>query len=87
MGKARSRFFRGHFELVVLCVMRRELMRLRLFCGVLCLNFERTKCCYFPFMQTDISAERDAVQRIVVDWWRASRHAAAFLGGAWDCGF
>jgi hypothetical protein len=87
MGKARSRFFRGHFELLALCVMRRELMRWRLFCGVFRLNFEPTKCCYFAFMQTDISAERDAVQRIVVDWWRASRHAAVFLGGARDCGF
>jgi hypothetical protein len=43
----------------------------------------RESCC----RQAGIVPKRDVVQDVVVGYWRASRHAAAFLGGARDCGF
>ncbi len=73
--------------MAVLGIISHELVPLCVFFGVLWHQFGAMRHRQFPFRQTDTCPERDAVQGMVVDWWRASRHAAAFLGGARDCGF
>lgn len=73
--------------MAVLGIISHELGPLGVFFGVLWHQFGAMRRRQFSFTQTDTGPEPNTVQGLVVDWWRASRHAAAFLGGARDCGF